>query len=43
MAAQRGIVVEPPEPSVAFKGRFIAFVMLPGMILIELIQMEATT
>ena len=36
-------VVEPPTPSVAFDGRSIAFVMLPGMILIELIQMEATT
>ena len=43
MAAQRGIVVNPPGPSVAFEGRSIAFVMLPGMILIELIQMEGTT
>ena len=43
MAARRGRVVEPSTPSVAFDGRSIAFVMLPGMILIELIQMEATT
>ena len=43
MAVRRGKVVEPPAPSVAFDGRSIAFVMLPGMILIELIQMEATT
>ncbi len=43
IAARRGIVVAPPAPSVAFNGRSIAFVMLPGMILIELIQMEGTT
>jgi methylmalonyl-CoA/ethylmalonyl-CoA epimerase len=43
MAARRGRVVAPPAPGVAFDGRQIAFVMLPGMILIELIQMEATT
>ncbi len=41
IAEQRGMVVAPPAPSVAFEGRSIAFVMLPGMILIELIQMEA--
>ena len=38
LTAQRGILVAPPAPSVAFKGRSIAFVMLPGMILIEIIQ-----
>jgi methylmalonyl-CoA/ethylmalonyl-CoA epimerase len=42
LVAQRGVVVASPEPSIAFGGRSIAFVMLPGMILIELIEMEAT-
>jgi methylmalonyl-CoA/ethylmalonyl-CoA epimerase len=40
LVAQRGVVVAAPEPGIAFGGRPIAFVMLPGMILIELIQME---
>jgi len=34
----RGRVVSPPEPGIAFGGRPIAFVMLPGMLLIEVIQ-----
>lgn len=34
-------VIAPPEPGIAFGGRLIAFVMLPGMILLELIQSEA--
>jgi methylmalonyl-CoA/ethylmalonyl-CoA epimerase len=38
MRVRRGIVVAAPEPGVAFEGRLIAFVMLPGMILIEMIQ-----
>jgi methylmalonyl-CoA/ethylmalonyl-CoA epimerase len=38
MRTTRGRVVAPPEPGVAFGGRLIAFVMLPGMILIEMIQ-----
>jgi methylmalonyl-CoA/ethylmalonyl-CoA epimerase len=38
MRIRNGRVVAPPEPGVAFGGRLIAFVMLPGMILIEMIQ-----
>ena len=38
MLARRGVLVGPPISSVAFDGRPVAFVMLPGMILIELIQ-----
>lgn len=38
MRTRGGRVVSPPEPGVAFGGRLIAFVMLPGMILIEMIQ-----
>jgi len=38
MRTQNGRVVAPPEPAVAFGGRLVAFVMLPGMILIEMIQ-----
>jgi methylmalonyl-CoA/ethylmalonyl-CoA epimerase len=38
MRIRRGRVVAPPEPGVAFGGRMVAFVMLPGMILIEMIQ-----
>lgn len=41
LTAQRAIVVRKPAPSIAFGGRLIAFVMLPGVVLIELIQMEA--
>ena len=35
---RRGRVVSRPEPGIAFGDRPIAFVMLPGMILIEVIQ-----
>lgn len=35
---RRGRIVSPPEPGVAFGGRPIAFVMLPGMILVEVIE-----
>jgi methylmalonyl-CoA/ethylmalonyl-CoA epimerase len=38
MRGRHGRVVAPPEPGAAFGGRLIAFVMLPGMILIEMIQ-----
>lgn len=38
MRLRSGRVVSPPAPGVAFGGRLIAFVMLPGMILIEMIQ-----
>lgn len=38
MQLQRGRIVATPEPGVAFGGRPVAFVMLPGMILIEVIQ-----
>jgi methylmalonyl-CoA/ethylmalonyl-CoA epimerase len=38
MQLRRGRIVAAPEPGVAFGGRPIAFVMLPGMILIEVIQ-----
>jgi glyoxalase/bleomycin resistance protein/dioxygenase superfamily protein len=38
MRIRNGLVVSPPEPGAAFGGRLIAFVMLPGMILIEMIQ-----
>jgi methylmalonyl-CoA/ethylmalonyl-CoA epimerase len=38
----RGILVTPPVPAVAFGGREIAFVMLPGMLLIELITAQIT-
>jgi methylmalonyl-CoA/ethylmalonyl-CoA epimerase len=38
MRIRRGLVVAPPEPGVAFGGRLTAFVMFPGMILIEMIQ-----
>ena len=38
MRIRHGRVVSPPQPGVAFGGRLIAFVMLPGMILIEMIQ-----
>ena len=37
-AAARGKLVSPPVPAAAFDGRDIAFVMLPGLILIELIE-----
>jgi methylmalonyl-CoA/ethylmalonyl-CoA epimerase len=38
LTTSRGVLVVPPVPAVAFSGRPIAFVMLPGMLLIELIQ-----
>ena len=33
-----GRVVSPPKPAVAFGGRRVAFVMLPGMTLVELLE-----
>jgi methylmalonyl-CoA/ethylmalonyl-CoA epimerase len=38
LRARRGRMVSAPEPGIAFNDRPIAFVMLPGMILIEVIQ-----
>jgi len=38
LRAVRGIVIRPPLPAVAFGGRRVAFVMLPGMLCIELIE-----
>jgi catechol 2,3-dioxygenase-like lactoylglutathione lyase family enzyme len=38
MEEAQGHVVAHPAPSTAFGGRPIAFVMLPGMILVEMIQ-----
>jgi len=32
------VVVKPPTPAVAFGGRRIAFMMLPGMLLVELVE-----
>ena len=37
LRAQRGKVVSPPAPAVAFEGREIAFVMLPNRLLVELV------
>jgi methylmalonyl-CoA/ethylmalonyl-CoA epimerase len=36
--AARAVVVSPPKPAVAFDGRQIAFLMLPNLLLIELIE-----
>jgi methylmalonyl-CoA/ethylmalonyl-CoA epimerase len=36
--ARRAMVVSPPKPSIAFGGRPIAFLMLPNLFLIELIE-----
>lgn len=38
MQLRRGRIVATPQSGVAFGGRPVAFVMLPGMILIEVIQ-----
>jgi methylmalonyl-CoA/ethylmalonyl-CoA epimerase len=32
------IVVRPPSPATAFEGRRVVFLMLPGMLLVELIE-----
>ena len=37
LKAQRGKVVVPPSPAVAFGGRLICFVALPNRVLVELI------
>jgi methylmalonyl-CoA/ethylmalonyl-CoA epimerase len=38
LCENRGRLVVPPTPAVAFDGRAIAFVMLPNRLLVELIQ-----
>lgn len=38
LRAARGILLRPPLPAVAFEGRRVAFVMLPGMLCVELIE-----
>ncbi|HEX6795837.1 MAG TPA: VOC family protein [Casimicrobiaceae bacterium] len=38
LRSQRGKLVAPPVPAVAFGGRNIAFVMLPNRLLVELIS-----
>jgi len=40
LRAQRGKLVVPPVPAVAFNGREIAFLMLPNRLLVELIAAE---
>ena len=40
MRAQRAKLVVAPVPAVAFRGREIAFLMLPNRLLVELIVME---
>jgi hypothetical protein len=36
----RALVVRPPVPAVAFGGRRVAFLMLPNMWMVELIDAE---
>jgi len=38
LQAQRGKIVVPPTPAVAFAGKRVSFVMLPNMLLSELIE-----
>jgi len=42
LKAERAVLVVPAVPAVAFGGREIAFLMLPGLILVELIQADRT-
>jgi methylmalonyl-CoA/ethylmalonyl-CoA epimerase len=42
LVAKRGKIVTGPVPAVAFGGLPIAFVMMPGLLLIELIQQGET-
>lgn len=39
--SRRGKLLSPPAPAVAFEGRPICFVMLPGSLMLEFIQSQA--
>jgi glyoxalase/bleomycin resistance protein/dioxygenase superfamily protein len=38
LCESRAVVLSPPKPAVAFDGRSIAFLMLPNLLLVELIE-----
>jgi methylmalonyl-CoA/ethylmalonyl-CoA epimerase len=38
LQAQRGKIIVPPTPAVAFDGKHVSFVMLPNMLLAEFIE-----